>query len=196
MAQSGSGLANIILSKFYGPPHRQTNLQYSNKNGISNIWCPIKSIFIGQPCLLPVLLISFLINCPILLILNFLLQLALYLLSQFLGAESLKLIHFTKYFAPLASQHLMNTLDHMSVPFIIITSSHALQEMTLKVCSDEALFIFTYTDVEDADTLNEMRAQFINVKLSRFFPIIPTIPDQSGVRYIRGFMLFYRTTCP
>jgi hypothetical protein len=67
----------------------------------------------------------------------------------------------------------MRMLDVMSVTFRVITSRQMLLEVMLKMHTDEALFIFLFTDVEDMEVLNKMRLQVLDRK------IITILPDDS-----------------
>ena len=85
----------------------------------------------------------------------------------------MKLILFTKTIGHPACRHLMNSLDRMTVPFRVITGRHALQDVMLKMRTDESLFVFLLTELEDIEILNEMRTQILNCK------IITILPDDS-----------------
>ena len=82
----------------------------------------------------------------------------------------MKLILFTKTIAHPACQHLMNALGQMTVPFQVITSSHALREVMFKMRADEALFVFLLMDMMDMEFLNEMRPQLQDRKIITILP--------------------------
>jgi hypothetical protein len=86
------------------------------------------------------------------------------------GAESVKLILFTKNIGHPACRHLMNALDRMTVPFQVITGRQALQDVMPKMRTNEALFVFLLMDEEDMEFLNKMRPQIQDRKIITILP--------------------------
>ena len=86
----------------------------------------------------------------------------------------MKLFLFSKTIGHPACRHLMNALDRLTVPFRVITGRHALQDVMLKMRSDEALFVFLLINEEDVKILNQLRAQIQDRK------IITVLPDDSA----------------
>ena len=85
----------------------------------------------------------------------------------------MKLILFTKTITHPACRQLMNALDRMTSAFSSHHRPSELQDVMLKMRTDEALFIFLLMDIEDMEILNEMRPQILDRK------IITILPDDS-----------------
>jgi len=84
-----------------------------------------------------------------------------------------ELFIFSKTIGHPACRLLMNALDRLTVPFRVITGRHALQDVMLKMRTNEALFVFLLINKADVDILNEMQAQIQDRK------IITILPDDS-----------------
>ncbi len=85
----------------------------------------------------------------------------------------MELFIFSKTIGHPACRLLMNALDRLTVPFRVITGRHALQDVMLKMRTNEALFVFLLINKADVDILNEMQAQIQDRK------IITILPDDS-----------------